>query len=301
MKLPKVYKKNNRKKPTRAVSFVKTQSKRLSRQGQSVPKKKVVAKKTFIKKSRPTSVPVLKPVKKTRVTGLVSTLAKGLVRLEKHMAQTGISSRREAKELIETGKVTVNGKVVRIPGVGINPEKDTVEIKNTGVKEAVLFYKPRGIETSKTSPDNIDIHDKFPQFNHLPPIGRLDKDSEGLIILSNDGVLAKKITGEHSIVEKEYRVTVREDVLPVLLRRMENGITLDGKITLPCTTKKASKNEFFIILTEGRKHQIRRMASACNLTVTRLVRVRIGDMTIGKMTAGNFKRLPDEYIQELRK
>ncbi len=306
MKIPRPYKKSPRKKTTLAVSFVKTQSKRLSRQGQSTFKKpktfkKVVSKKITSKASLEQKAPLAKVIKKPRVTGLISTLAKGLVRLEKHMAQSGMTSRREAKGLIESGNVTINGKVAKNPGVGINPDKDIVAIKNSKEKETLLFYKPRNVETSKTSPDSTDIHDKFPQFNHLPPVGRLDKDSEGLILLSNDGVLAKIITGEQSKIEKEYRVTVREDVLPVLLRRMENGITLDGEITKPCIAKKASKNEFLITLTEGRKHQVRRMANACNLTVTRLVRVRIGSFTIGKMTAGNFKRIPNTVIEEMKK
>jgi 23S rRNA pseudouridine2604 synthase len=306
MKLPKTYKKTPHKKPIQAVSFVKSQSKRLSRQDRSVVKKtksikKTSSKKSFVKSPTIQRTIVAKSPKKLRVTGLTSTLAKGLIRLEKHMAQSGMTSRREAKDLIESGKVTVNGRVAKNPGVGINPEKDSIVLKNSKEKETILFYKPRNIETSKTSPDSIDIHDKFPQFNHLPPVGRLDKDSEGLILLSNDGVLAKIITGEKSVIEKEYRVTVREDVLPVLLRRMENGIVLDDEITKPCIAKKVSKNEFLITLTEGRKHQVRRMANACNLTVTRLVRVRIGSFTIGKMTAGNFKRIPNIIIEEMKK
>ena len=233
---------------------------------------------------------------------LVSTLLKGQERLEKHLAQSGLASRREAKEIIRKGFVTVNGKKVREPGFGIFPT-DKIIIKK-GVqenKETILFYKPRGIETSKTDPNNIDIHDKFPQFAHLKPIGRLDKDTEGLILLSNDGVLAKTITGENSTIEKEYRVTIREDVMPVLLKKMENGIMLDGVPTKPCVTKKINNREYTITLTEGRKHQVRRMANACNFTVTRLVRIRIGNLTVGKMTAGNFKFLSNEQIIQFKK
>jgi 23S rRNA pseudouridine2604 synthase len=218
------------------------------------------------------------------------------------MAQSGMASRREAKDLIRSGKVTVNGKKIREPGFGIIAGKDIIETKESKQqKEAILFYKPRGIETSKTSPESKDIHDKFPQFAHLAPVGRLDKDSEGLIILSNDGVLAKMITGENSHIEKEYKVTVREDVMPIVLSKMEKGILIEGSSTLPCVTKKLSRNEYSITLREGRKHQVRRMANACSLTVTRLVRIRIGDLTIGKMTAGNFKIIPNNLINEMKK
>jgi pseudouridine synthase len=249
------------------------------------------------------TVPVLSKKKPEPKKPLVSTLKPGMERLEKHMAQSGMSSRREAKDLVHRGLVTVNGTVVKNPGFGIDIAKDKIKISG-GVqesKETVLFYKPRGIETSKTSPDSIDIHARYPKFAHLAPIGRLDKDTEGLILLSNDGVLAKVLTGENSTVEKEYLVTTREDVMPVLLKKMEDGIMLDKIRTKPCKTEKKSRNEYTITLTEGRKHQVRRMADACKLTVTKLKRIRIGHMTVGKMTAGNFKRIPDYYVQEMRK
>mgnify|MGYP003522201782 CR=1 FL=1 len=230
----------------------------------------------------------------------VTTLGKNQIRLEKHLAQSGMASRREAKDLISSGFVTVNGKKVREPGFGI-VATDIVEIANSkSVKETVLFYKPRGIETTATSPENIDIKAKFPKFAHLSPVGRLDKDSEGLILLSNDGTLTKAITGEHSKIEKEYQVTVREDVMPALLKRMNAGIMLDKIMTEPCRTKKLSRNEYTITLTEGRKHQVRRMANACKLTVTKLVRIRIGNLKIGKMTARNYKVLPAELVAQLK-
>ncbi len=233
---------------------------------------------------------------------LSSTLLPGQERLEKELAQAGLASRREAKTLIKRGLVTVNGKSIREPGFGV-VATDTIKIKG-GIqenKQTLLFYKPRGVETSKTDPANTDIHDKFPQFAHLNPIGRLDKDTEGLILLSDDGVLARTVTGEDSTVEKEYRVTVREDLIPVLLKKMENGIILDGVATKPCVAVKVATQEYTITLTEGRKHQVRRMANACKLTVTRLVRVRIGNLTVGKMTSGNFKQLTPAQVAQFKK
>jgi pseudouridine synthase len=218
-----------------------------------------------------------------------STLAPGLVRLEKQVAQMGLASRRRAKQLILDGHVSVNGNMVYKTGFGVDPKLDRVAlVGNIPYKDTVAIYKPRGIETSKTSPDNRDIHDEFPQFAHLAPIGRLDKDSEGLILLSNDGVLARKITGEHSDVEKEYVVAVREDVTDEALQKMAKGIVLDGKKTLPAKTKRINQKTFSVILREGRKHQIRRMCDACNLTVEKLLRVRVGDVELGDMKAGEF-------------
>ena len=286
------------------MKFEKNTSKRNTPKKQAgKPERRMGKKDTILKSIRDNiqKFPAKKVTKKRSI--LPSTLQPGMERLERYMAHIGIASRREAKEFINKGLVTVNGKVVREPGHGIKPDVDKVKIAG-GVlenKETILFYKPRGIETVKTSPDAIDIHDKFPQFKHLAPIGRLDKDSEGLILLSNDGVLARTVTGENSTIDKEYRVTVREDVIPAVLQKMEHGMKIEKIITKPCVAKKVAQNEFAIVLHEAHKHQVRRMANACKLTVTRLVRVRIGELTIGKMTAGNFKKIPNDLILEMKK
>lgn len=312
----KTHKKSARRFPTRKsvtktarkmngpMKFEKNTSKRNTPKKQAgKPERRMGKKDTILKSIRDNmqKSPVKKVAKKRGI--LPSTLQPGMERLERYMAHIGIASRREAKEFINKGLVTVNGKVIREPGHGIKPDVDKVKIAG-GVlenKETILFYKPRGIETVKTSPDAIDIHDKFPQFKHLAPIGRLDKDSEGLILLSNDGVLARTVTGENSTIDKEYRVTVREDVIPAVLQKMEHGMKIEKTITKPCVAKKVAQNEFAIVLHEGHKHQVRRMANACKLTVTRLVRVRIGELTIGKMTAGNFKQIPNDLILEMKK
>ncbi len=312
----KTHKKSERRFPTRKsvtknakkmngpMKFEKNASKRNTPKKQAgKPERRMGKKDTILKSIRDNmqKSPVKKVAKKRGI--LPSTLQPGMERLERYMAHVGIASRREAKEFINKGLVTVNGKVIREPGHGIKPDVDKVKIAG-GVlenKETILFYKPRGIETVKTSPDAIDIHDKFPQFKHLAPIGRLDKDSEGLILLSNDGVLARTVTGENSTVDKEYRVTVREDVIPAVLQKMEHSMKIEKIITKPCIAKKVAQKEFSITLHEGHKHQVRRMANACKLTVTRLVRVRIGELTIGKMTAGNFKKIPNDLIQEMKK
>lgn len=231
------------------------------------------------------------------------TLKDGLERLERYMAHNGISSRREAKALIIDGAVLVNGKIVKEPGFGIDPSKDIVTLKQEKIpeKETVLLYKPRGIETSATSPGSLDIITKFPELAHLSPIGRLDKESEGLILLSNDGTLARALTSENSHVEKEYLVTVRESISEDTMEIMSKGILLDGVMTKPTIAEQVDDHSFTIILKEGRKHQIRRMCDVCKLTVERLMRIRIGHLEIGQMKTGSYKPVSSRDIELLKK
>lgn len=224
-----------------------------------------------------------------------STLPENHIRLEKYIASQGLASRREAKQLILDGHVTVNGNVVYETGLGIDPTTDHVQVhQDRSQKQTIALYKPRGIETSKTDPSNQDIHDAYPELSHLAPIGRLDKDSEGLILLSNDGLVARAITSDQSDVEKEYLVTVREMVTDEAVRIMSAGILLDEKMTLPAVVEKLDDHTFSIILTEGRKHQIRRMADACRLTIENLKRVRVGNVTLENLKEGEYKTVSFE-------
>jgi pseudouridine synthase len=231
------------------------------------------------------------------------TLADGLERLEREIARRGLASRREAKALIMKGAVSVNGRMVTEPGFGILPETDLIEIDGvdgSAPKESYLVYKPLGIETNKTSEQSRDLKDQFPALAHLNPIGRLDKNSEGIIIMSNDGTLTKALTKVDSTVDKKYLVTVREYVADQAIARMAQGIMLDGVMTKPAEVERASRNSFTIILHEGRKHQIRRMSDACRLTIDSLVRVGIGHLKIGNMLPGNAKKITDKDIALLK-
>lgn len=243
-----------------------------------------------------------KPFKKAASPKEVSTLPKGYERLERYLAHSGIASRREAKKLITDGAILVNNKKITEPGFGVRPGVDEIGVvgHNIADKESVLFYKPRGIETSATSDANTDIRKRYQKFAHLNPVGRLDKDTEGLIILSNDGTLTRILTGENSTVEKEYLVEVREQLQDTALFRMADGIKLDGVMTKPAVTKRKGRNSFTIILTEGRKHQIRRMCDACKLTINKLTRIRIGHLKATGMIAGNAKPLTAKDIQLLK-
>ncbi len=230
-----------------------------------------------------------------------STLPKGHERLERALAHQGLASRREAKALIASGNVRVNGKVVTEPGFGVVLDRDTIELAGEqGKKETYLLFKPVGIETTATSPKAKDIHRAYPKLAHLSPIGRLDKETEGLIILTNDGTLTKALTQEGSLVGKTYRVTVRENVADSALERMSRGIMLDDQMTRPAAVVRKSRTSFEITLHEGRKHQIRRMADACKLTIEGLVRTKIGHLTSAGMKPGNAKKLSPADIALLK-
>jgi len=232
-----------------------------------------------------------------------TTLPEGYERLERAIAHKGLASRREAKALIMKGAVSVNGKMVTEPGFGIRIETDKIGIDSEGgsaPKESFLVFKPIGIETTKTSPDNRDLHSQFPALAHLNPIGRLDKDTDGLIIMSNDGVLARAITKEGSTVGKTYLAETREHVTEAAMNQMSKGMMLGGRMTRPATAKRASRTSFTIVLHEGLKHQVRRMADACRLTLVSLTRTSIGHLTAGTMKPGEMKRIPTKDIETLK-
>lgn len=232
-------------------------------------------------------------------------MSKELIRIEKHLSQTGIASRREAQALLKAGLVFVNGKVVRETGIKIDPDKVSIKIHGQaasqfGEKETVAVYKPRGVLSSKDKDGVPTVFDTFPQFKKLNTVGRLDKESEGLLLLSNDGLITKSVTGKDHIVEKEYIVTVREDVTPAMMARMTKGLNIRGGKTKPAVAVKVDRHTFRITLTEGKKHQIRRMANACNLTVESLKRLRVGPVKLGRLQPGQWKKLSKKEFEVLR-
>ena len=228
-----------------------------------------------------------------------------IIRIEKYLSEQGIMSRREAKRFLESGDILVNGTRPK-PGDKIDPRVDVLSYSKKvsdimDTKMTVLVYKPRGYISSKDTDGNKTIFDVFPQFKDLNTVGRLDKESEGLILLSNDGMITKSITGKDHVLEKEYLVTVRENVTPSMMKKMSEGIKLEDGWTLPAQATKVDAHSFKIILREGRKHQVRRMANACNLTGEALQRIRIHTLLAPKMLPGNFKILTKEQVEELKK
>jgi 23S rRNA pseudouridine2605 synthase len=224
------------------------------------------------------------------------------VRIQKYLAEQGLASRREAERLLVAGKIKINGRIVRTLGTAIEPGKDSVEIIGADAekKRSALVYKPRGLMSSEEE-SRKTVFDLSPEFEGLHPAGRLDKESEGLIILTNDGTLARILTGSDHLLQKEYEVEVREPVKPFMVRAFERGIELEEGKTLPTEAEIVGTRKFRIVLREGKKHQIRRMAAVFRLTVTRLIRTRIGPVKIGSLRPGQFRFLTEKEILDLKK
>jgi pseudouridine synthase len=219
------------------------------------------------------------------------------MRIQKYLSERKILSRREAERYMLGGKIKVNGETVKDLGRQIDPETDKVEVAGqTKEKTTILFYKPRGISSSKIASEGENVFDLLPQYKHLNAIGRLDKESEGLILLSNDGTLTNIITGTEHLVEKEYRVEVREKVAQTQMNALSQGMMLTDGPTLPTTAKKVNDHAYTIVLKEGRNHQIRRMSDRVRLTITKLTRTRIGNLTTEGLSQGDFRVVTPEEV-----
>lgn len=233
---------------------------------------------------------------------------KNEVRLQKFMAECGVASRRKSEELIEMGKVKVNGHVAHI-GDKINPKKDLVTVRGKKINKVdrmyyIILNKPRGYVTTvsdelgrKTVMDLIDVKAR------IYPVGRLDKDSEGLLILTNDGSFANALTHPKHNYAKVYRVTVRPSVNDEILDKLRNGIEIDGRKTAPCDVNIVTEEEGRVvlefILREGRNRQIRKMCEAVNLEVARLKRISIGPVKLGMLQPGKSRELTDNEVRKL--
>lgn len=217
------------------------------------------------------------------------------IRLNKYLAHTGVASRREADELIAKGKVRINGKPAEI-GQPVNQD-DTVEVVGkTKQKSYYAYYKGRGIITHSPGPDETDIAMRLERdygLTDVAPVGRLDKDSEGLIILSNDGRITGPLLDPESNHEKEYEVTVDKKLSGMFIRAMQNGVDIEGYRTKPAEITPHPKNDkrFTLIITEGKKHQIRRMCAALGYQVQTLKRVRVVNIEIGKLKPNQFRKI----------
>ena len=224
------------------------------------------------------------------------------IRLNKYLADHKLASRREADKLIAEGKVLVNGKKAVI-GQKIT-EDDLVKLAPYATKPQIYlaYYKGTGIIThspDKTR-DEVDIITKIKQDYGLKdvfPIGRLDKASEGLIILTNNGLITEPLLSPESEHEKEYEVIVDKPITAGFLRKMANGVNIEGYRTKPTITAKKSEKSFRIILTEGKKHQIRRMCAALGYQIKSLKRVRIVNIAIGKLKPNQYRKIIGKELQ----
>jgi 23S rRNA pseudouridine2604 synthase len=226
------------------------------------------------------------------------------ISLNKFISETGFCSRRDADKLIESGRVTVNEKAPKL-GNRVS-HKDIIKIdgKLLQPKERpiyIAFHKPIGVSSTTDLKDkyNIISYIKYPK--RIFPIGRLDKPSEGLIFLTNDGDIVNKILRAGNNHEKEYIVTVDRPVTQNFIKRMGNGIQILDTVTQKCFVKQEGKYIFKIILTQGLNRQIRRMCETLGYHVTKLIRVRIMNITLSNIAVGKWRYLIPEEIDSLNK
>lgn len=233
-------------------------------------------------------------------------------RLQKLLAAAGVASRRDAEKLITAGRVTVDGEVVTQLGVKADPDTAVVCVDGQQInlhpeKVYVLLNKPRGYTSTRMDPHAprvvIDLVKDID--TTVYPVGRLDVDTEGLLILTNDGDFAAKMTHPRHKVPKTYRTEVRGMVTQDILLLLARGLMLEDGVTAPAKTKMVGMNTarqtslIDITITEGRKRQVRRMFDAVGHPVMRLVRVQIGNLTLGKLKPGEWRFLTPEEVAGL--
>lgn len=227
------------------------------------------------------------------------------MRINKYLAQQNIASRREADVLIAKGQILINGAPAII-GQQVNKD-DQVEVKGkTKPKTYLAYYKGRGIITHSPSAGETDIASRLATdygLTGIAPIGRLDKDSEGLMLLANDGRITGPLLDPQNNIEKEYDVTVDKRVTGRLLRSLESGVEIEGYRTKPATAHAHPKNNhrLTLIITEGKKHQIRRMCAALGYQVQALKRTRIAHITLGKLKPNQYRKLDTKEVADLLK
>lgn len=225
-----------------------------------------------------------------------------LERLQKILSARGIASRRKAEEYINAGLVKVNGKVAKL-GDKADTTFDTVEVDGKVLKDRaeMLYYvmnKPEGVETTNLEgkgPQEPTVRDILPPKlqGKIYPVGRLDKDSEGLLLFTNDGVLSYRLTHPKFDHDKEYEVTTDRTIESVALKKIAEGFEMDGSMTKPLTCHKIASKRARIILTEGKNRQVRRMFQAVGYTVKKLVRVRIMTLEDTAMKPGSIRALTE--------
>lgn len=226
------------------------------------------------------------------------------IRLNKAISDTGYCSRREADKLIEEGKVTINGRL-GVLGDKVTGE-DRIEVDGKSISKKVYlvyiaFNKPRGITCTTEKQIKGNIIDYINHKERIFPIGRLDKDSEGLIFLTNEGNLVNKILRAGNNHEKEYLVTVNKNIDDNFIEKMGSGVPILDTVTKPCKVKQINNNSFNIILTQGLNRQIRRMCEHLGYDVEKLKRVRIMNISLDKLPIGEWRDLTQDEMNEINR
>ncbi len=232
-------------------------------------------------------------------------------RLHKVMARAGVASRRACEALISAGRVQVNGQIVSVLGSTVDPERDVIHVDGKPLepcrpKQYIMLHKPRGCVTTARDPEKRPtVMDLVTSTERLFPVGRLDADSEGLLLLTNDGDLSQRLTHPSFEHEKEYHVLVQGRPLPETLQRLSRGITLSDGLTCPArvTTIRDAGPDLWLrwIMHEGRNRQIRRMCEQVGHPVRRIIRTRVGPLELGSLPVGQSRHLQLAELEPLLK
>ena len=224
------------------------------------------------------------------------------VRLNKYISETGVCSRREADKWIEAGRVTLNGVPATLGHKVVEGDEVRIDGNLVGAKKKAIYIalnKPVGI----TCTTEAHVADNIVRFvghsERIFPVGRLDKDSEGLILLTNDGDIVNEILRSENEHEKEYVVSVNRPITDLSLRMLASGVKIMGMTTKPCRVERVDAETFRLVLTQGLNRQIRRMCSALGYRVRRLQRVRIISIHVGALRAGEWRYLSDAEVAGL--
>ena len=225
------------------------------------------------------------------------------IRINKYLSEAGVCSRREADRMIEEERITVNGQKA-VSGQKVSTEDeiciDNVPVHKNEKKVMLLFNKPRGIVCStKQQRQETTVTDYLDYPLRIYPVGRLDKESQGLLLLTNEGDLVNKIMRAGNYHEKEYFVTVNKPLDKEFIRRMSRGVPILDTVTRPCKVVQTGECSFRIILTQGLNRQIRRMCEYFGYQVVKLKRIRIMNITLGDLPSGSYREVSREEQEEL--
>lgn len=244
------------------------------------------------------------PARQNDRSGPVQESAGSAIRLNKYIAESGLCSRREADSLLAQGRVLVDGVPAQVGQRVSSGQTVTVDGKPVVPLDEPVYlalHKPTGIicTSDRTRDDNIIDYIGYPK--RIFTIGRLDRDSEGMILLTNDGDIVNKVLRGQNRHEKEYRVTVDKPLTPDFLKNMAEGVPILDTVTRPCTVFQEHPRVFRIVLTQGLNRQIRRMCEALGYSVERLVRLRVMHINLGKLPYGQYRLLTHHEVAELHR
>lgn len=228
------------------------------------------------------------------------------LRIQKYLSERGICSRRQGEKYIQDGLVKLNGIVVTTLGTKIDPSKDKIELNNKAIEDIQnkVYYvlnKPAGYVTTCANKDDRNVMDIVKVPERVFPVGRLDKDTTGLLLLTNDGVIAYRLTHPKFEHEKEYMVQATMPMQKEQLSKLEEGMKLFGRKTNPTKIKRLSAKRFTIVLTEGKNRQIRRSMQKVGAWVKKLQRIRIENLMLGALQIGETRKLTESELKELKR